>query len=1016
MVKFNTTFIKDKKGSKAEQIVWDAIKTDFYNRTCLAYLNYPIFSHDFSSRKEPDILILDKELGAIIIEVKGITINNLVAIHGHKWIYKDFYTSEGNPYQQAENQMYSLIDRLNNQTNIFNNITKRVVVALPYITKREWEDKGFHLMVNAPPILFKDDIENSDLHKKIESKYLTKSHKNLSEDEWVQIVELFSGTVLPELEVLEKVKYSYLYIVSTKEQFLKDIQYMKTLLSQGKKVIILSYLEKKENWYQKEFFEKYEKALLFQYFESIDSYLLEEPIIIIDGKGVDNTFDNKWFLKFPKFNKGQYKIEHAPIDKDLAITAGAGTGKTTVMIQRVMFLLAMKVHIQLKEIVMITFTKDSAKEMKNRLKEELILRYSVTNNPKYLKYGEELNEMNVNTIHSFAKMLLQELGFALGFGRNVKLKGYKVKRREIIEGVLDTFAETNKVETLGLGEFRHYELVKVIETYWDEMEKKGLSEKQIKDLNWGETYNSEDKSLNELFKIVFTKCEKAFNQLKQTENAITIGDLVRKISQISTEKPDTLRELSFRIKYLFVDEFQDSDDVQIKLFAQIKHIIGANLLVVGDIKQSIYRFRGADYTSFDQLKKHISENFIDEPLKINYRTSEGILKTADKYFQIWGTKGYLAYEEDDWLIGNEKSTYGEIEFKIKKYNKWTNELNNKLIDEILDAQQLIKNQGHFSKNKKIALLVRTNNQARNAQKLCEAHGIVTEMNIGGTFFNSDAVKDFYSLIESLLYPNHAKSVLNALATPFFNIDVMLDSLVRFEGNNDEILDFLRENYNLVNSFNKYVDELRIKPVFSVLRNFIAFEVLQTMYSKKLSNTQNPTDVEKNRMKFEVLQYEKNINHIMNLLHQQFDSTNATLYSIYSWLGINIKTNRDEDEPRIESINNEEVVEIVTVHKSKGLEYHTVIIPFTDQGFDFNRDEILFNDSKEEVGWFMEKKGNKNENHIRLDNIESEEIIKEETRLLYVAITRSRERFIGFIPIKPINQSWSMQLDILDGGN
>lgn len=173
----------------------------------------------------------------------------------------------------------------------------------------------------------------------------------------------------------------------------------------------------------------------------------------------------------------------------------------------------------------------------------------------------------------------------------------------------------------------------------------------------------------------------------------------------------------------------------------------------------------------------------------------------------------------------------------------------------------------------------------------------------------------------------------------------------------------------------------------------------------------PTDKEKAKVKFEVQKYQTNLNHLMNILHQQFDSTNATLYALQTWLGINIKTNREEDEPLVEEIDTEDVVEIVTVHKSKGLEYHTVIMPFTDQPFHFEWDEILFDDKKQKVGWFIEKLKLENDFYEQMNDLETKEIVKEETRLLYVAMTRSRERLVILQPKKPMDETWSMQLDI-----
>ncbi|MFF2457660.1 UvrD-helicase domain-containing protein [Peribacillus simplex] len=1013
---FISTFMRKKKGSKAEEIVWNALKTAFNDRECIGYWNYPIFSADFSGRKEPDVLLLDKKLGVTIIEVKGITIDQIVGIQGHKWIYQNFYTEEGNPYQQAEDQMHSLMDWVKEKEGLADKLSKRILVSLPYITQEEWAERGFDRLPSNPPILFKEDLSNEKgLIEKVTSAFLYRTGIPLEDNEWTGLTELIHGEKLPESPGVEKgPKYSLLYIASTEMKLLQDIRLFEPLLEKGVKVIILSSFKKKSEWFPSTFYKKFEKTLLFQYVSSDDSYELEEPIKVVDGIGVDEAFMREWLDKFPHFNKGQYKVEHSPVEANLAISAGAGTGKTTVMIQRIMYLLAMVPGVSLKDIVMITFTRESAQEMKHRLKQELVLRQQVTRQPRYLQYAEELREMNISTIHSFAKSLIQELGFILGFGRNVQLKSYKVKRREIISAILNEYVAGRPIEKLGLENFQHYELVNIVESFWGEMESKGLSEKQISGLEWreGDFLDEPFEKLNDLFTYAFPRCEENFNLVKKHENAITIGDLVRKINEISSENPETLKELPYQFKYLFVDEFQDSDDVQIKLVAQINKMIKANLFVVGDIKQSIYRFRGADYTAFTQLKENVDEQFIDEPLRINYRTSKTLLEKLHRHFNIWGKRGELTYEEKDHLIGNKDSTFGMNEFRVKKYNKWADELKGKVLNEVENAQELMKNQIHESKQRKIALLVRTNKQAKRVYEWLDEHGIAAEMNVGGTFYNSEAVKDFYRLVGALLYPNDAKSVLNALATPFFKNEVLVDELVQFKGDNNQILRYLRENIWFQKDFEINVQQLKVKPVFAVIRNFMTPDVFQTLYSKKLVLIEGmPSEREREKAKFDVRKYQSNLNHLMNLLHQKFDSTNSTLYALHSWLGINIKTNREEDEPRVEAIEAKDVVEIVTVHKSKGLEYHTVIMPFTEQPFHFEWDEILFDDEKKTVGWFVKNHNLENSFYEGFNDAETMEIIKEETRLLYVAMTRSRERLVIFLPSKPMDDTWSMQLDM-----
>lgn len=334
-----------------------------------------------------------------------------------------------------------------------------------------------------------------------------------------------------------------------------------------------------------------------------------------------------------------------------------------------------------------------------------------------------------------------------------------------------------------------------------------------------------------------------------------------------------------------------------------------------------------------------------------------------------------------------------------------------LVKEVELAQRLIKGQAHQSKINNIAVLVRTNNQARRAHEWLEKAGIASEINVGGTFFNSEAAKDFHALLEALLYPTDAKSVLNALATPFFDSDVPFDALIDFGGNDEQILAYLREAYGLEEQFEKRVEELRIKPAFAVLRTFLAENIEGRFYAQKYAELGAESVLTREMAEMEARKYMHNLNHLMNLLHRHFDSTNATLFAIHAWLGIHILINREEDEPRLIETGTEDVVDIVTVHKAKGLEYHTVILPFVEQPFDSDWNEILFDDKKETVGWKanLGEVSGENDFYRQLKDVEVDEIVKEETRLLYVALTRTRERLILFQPYYAKENTWANQL-------
>ncbi|MGK7961190.1 pentapeptide repeat-containing protein [Crocosphaera sp.] len=183
------------RGQKGERIVWEKIKQAFYQRKCLIYWRYPIFPIRGKSRKEADILIADFELGLIIIEVKSLLIDQIVSIQGHYWTYKNFYTASGSPYKQAENQLFSLLEYVNQEPSLFNQITAKVLIALPFITSEKWKVKGFHKLASNPPILFKDHLLSSTTITKIiqRTPNIIKG-ETINNYQWNLILNILSGT------------------------------------------------------------------------------------------------------------------------------------------------------------------------------------------------------------------------------------------------------------------------------------------------------------------------------------------------------------------------------------------------------------------------------------------------------------------------------------------------------------------------------------------------------------------------------------------------------------------------------------------------------------------------------------------------------------------------------------------------------------------------------------------------------------------------------------------------------
>jgi ATP-dependent exoDNAse (exonuclease V) beta subunit len=173
----------------------------------------------------------------------------------------------------------------------------------------------------------------------------------------------------------------------------------------------------------------------------------------------------------------------------------------------------------------------------------------------------------------------------------------------------------------------------------------------------------------------------------------------------------------------------------------------------------------------------------------------------------------------------------------------------------------------------------------------------------------------------------------------------------------------------------------------------------------------------------VLRYEKNLQHLMILIERNFSAQHLTLQTLRDWLQLQISTNRNENEPLLDQ-DTAQVV-ITTVHRSKGLEFHTIFLPFTNSPFNAVEQHYFLEESSENTrqtgkrkfGWQIKVKDKpkyavyKNNHFETLKTYEDQEQFKEETRLLYVALTRAEQRIYITMPKshKISNESWAFIL-------
>ncbi|MBF2014441.1 MAG: ATP-binding domain-containing protein [Rivularia sp. T60_A2020_040] len=178
----------------AEQKVWDAIKSAFADRNCIGYWRYPIFSKVGEIRKEPDILVVDREFGLTVIEILPVTIDQIVEISDRNWRLQNFVRAEASPSQHAEHQLRAIIAYADREPAIWRKVNGRIIVALPLITQEQWQERGFNQLPNCPTIIFQDQLSKAVLLEGIQQSSPLVPGDNLEDKDWELLLSVIGGT------------------------------------------------------------------------------------------------------------------------------------------------------------------------------------------------------------------------------------------------------------------------------------------------------------------------------------------------------------------------------------------------------------------------------------------------------------------------------------------------------------------------------------------------------------------------------------------------------------------------------------------------------------------------------------------------------------------------------------------------------------------------------------------------------------------------------------------------------
>ena len=588
------------------------------------------------------------------------------------------------------------------------------------------------------------------------------------------------------------------------------------------------------------------------------------------------------------------------IEGALLILAGAGSGKTRTITYRIAHMIQ-EIGISPYSILAVTFTNKAAKEMKERV-EDLI--------------DEDAKKTMVSTFHSFGLRLLRIYGDRLGYSANFSIYDVDDQKR-VIKGILKELVVKDKNLTEGIIASKISKL-KEEETPIEEYEKSEGN------------YNQNAKIIAEVYR--------RYNIVLKNNNGMDFSDILVNTKKI-LEIPDVLNRIQEKFRYIMVDEYQDTNNIQYNIINKIAKKYG-NICVVGDENQSIYGFRGANIQNILDFEKDYPDAAVVK-LEENYRSTSVILDAANAVIK----NNTSARDKKLWT----KKASGE-KIKVLSCADGREEVS-LIVNEIL--------KGKVQEGKKyrdFTILYRINAQSRLFEEGFLRNNIPYKVFGGMQFYQRAEIKDIIAYLSVINNTQDSLNLTRILNVPKRKIgDKSLEKINDFAkengisvyealGKSQEITTLtanmrivLSEFYEMMEYFREISESETVSELFKTLINKIKYyDYLDSTYEDAESRRENIEEL-KNSI--------KEMEEVVETMTLREYLENVSLVSATD----NLEEERD-------------YVKLMTIHNSKGLEFPNVFIAGME-------DEIF----PGQRAMFEPKE------------------LEEERRLCYVAITRAEDR-------------------------
>lgn len=1011
--------IDTKPSYKGEGKVWETLK-EFLPDEMVVYNQREV------NGREYDFCLLIENLGIVVIEVKG-WLYDKITVNGVDNIMVEGYDKpQTSPKKQARAYRFAILNKIIKKYNKSPLVLD--LVCYPFISEKEYKECHLDIISETEYTIFSEDLENKEnLNNKIQNIFQINNvipHADFSKELFLCIrrslepgfEETKADAIIRPYSVLsvykEQIGKNEINLIT--ENYLAGVKIVAFVgASESYKEIINSVISELNNHnitingnnlslgnqnainYGQDCFRIFNFEIYLV--NDLDAIVMQNLTIKEGNIPIDCYAEIKELSNRTVFNLQQYEIEHATVERDILVEAGAGTGKTFSMVSRVAFLCNKEknpVTNIAEEIAMVTFTNDAAINMKKRLKQMFVNYFILTGKEKYLRFIEDVDRANISTIHSFAIGIMREESLYTGLGTNFRISENEYKRGKAYDVYLSAFLEEMENENHNFVNeipVPVYDLKKKLISIADRLFDKSISFDKIKISEMGVPSENNIPYFNDLlYKVVFP-AEALYLESLKTSNDLDLKQSLIELGRMFSSGCEKIEEL--KLRYLFIDEFQDTDDVQIELFQMLQKRINANckLFVVGDLKQSIYRFRGAKLNAFQKLQKGNSNEWSHHRLNRNYRTDGRLLDLYAEIFAQMGKKQILPYSsEDDQLISDVMA--GEEDDKLlievpchgKENGQIEETLSQVIVSEIDRIKELMKTRHLSKEDRTIAVLVRSNWQVDNVVKSAAEENIEIEISSGGDLFQLPSTLDLYKLVLAVSNSTNPVYLVNFIESNYIKIKLDYQRLQCLS--EEEKLEELR---NILNtycyekmglSWNSIINESFTQPILYVLK-----KVIDSL--KPWENYARSSD--RKRL------YIANLEYLIEKITKFTRIESLTLSQVGEYLGINILTGQQQLS-RTGDLDDEGVhVICTTVHKSKGLEYGTVVLPYTFEDIgDIKKVRLEANYNDNNLSYtVMFENGIREKNTNYSEDKEIDEQIAEESRILYVAMTRAIRKFI-----------------------